>query len=436
MLLVVQCSSVGINNILYIIKNLMNVIMIIAPILAILSFVILFIKLVNNPEEKKLIGKLKNASIALVIIFFIPLFVNVSMSMLGNTTDISSCYNSATKISKDSDYIVINNGRDNKSILVEKDEYEESLPKQLDFSCRSNIINANFSCETIHTVEHHIDDFDYSNFNSVINSYGGFENYTKSIGGIFADYYGKKINVTKVYEFQRVSEYVFGYMTMYGFDYYNGGGSRPLSEVKYCKWGASCISMDEYEKAVAEAEKKSKETGKKVEPDITIPTASSDAFYPGQYLKIHEGTFPGSSFDKGLSGNNMTTNCSDSVDMVYTKANILGTSKRPYLSSNWSAMVKDSNNKIIADFKDLQVGDILHFFNHSVDSSNPSTWSGWKHVAYVGEIDYANDKVVAYDGGSYFTNNRNHKWSFDRNKTTTSLSGYAGWGAVRVVDLK
>ena len=106
MILVIQCSSVGINNILYIIKRIMNVVVIIAPILAILSFSILMVKLMQYPEEKKLIKKLKNSTLALVILFFIPLIVNIVMNMLGESTDISSCYNTATKISNDANYIV------------------------------------------------------------------------------------------------------------------------------------------------------------------------------------------------------------------------------------------------------------------------------------------------------------------------------------------
>ena len=435
MILVIQCSSVGINNILYIIKRIMNVVVIIAPILAILSFSILMVKLMRNPEKKKLIKKLKNSTLALVILFFIPLIVNIVMNMLGESTDISSCYNTAAKISNDANYIVTKDEKAGKSVIVKKDDYEESFPKQLDFTCKSYKINANFSCETIHIIEHHIDDFNNGSFGSVIASYGGFKNYAKSIGSIFYDYYGENIKVKKVYEFQRVSEYVFGYMTMFGFDYYNGVDGMDINDVKYCKWGGSCMEMADYEKAVAEAEKKSRETGKHVEPDIQIPTGSSDAFYPGQFLMINHGTFPGASFDSGIAGNNMTTNCNNSVDMVYTKANILGTKERPYLSSQWQDQVADKKNKVISDFKDLQVGDILHFFTQPVDSSNPSTWGGWTHVAYVGEIDYENGIVTAYDGGSYLTSNRNHKWRFDRNKTTASLHGYSGWGAVRVVDL-
>ena len=42
----------------------------------------------------------------------------------------------------------------------------------------SNIIKANFSCETIHIVENHLNDFNYYTFNSVMSRYGGFKNIT------------------------------------------------------------------------------------------------------------------------------------------------------------------------------------------------------------------------------------------------------------------
>ena len=74
MILAIQCNSVGINNILYIIKQIMNLIMIVSPILLIISFTILFTQLVMKPEEKKLLSKLRNATLALLFVFFITLY--------------------------------------------------------------------------------------------------------------------------------------------------------------------------------------------------------------------------------------------------------------------------------------------------------------------------------------------------------------------------
>ena len=422
MILAIQCNSVGINNILYIIKQIMNLIMIVSPILLIISFTILFTQLVMKPEEKKLLSKLRNATLALLFVFFMPLIVNVFMSMLGDSTDLSKCYNSADNISNQATYISTRDPKEKKSVLINKDDYEEAEPKQLDFSCKSNKINANFSCETIHIVEHHLDDLNYYNFNSVISSYGGFKNYTKSIGGIFAEYYGEKQNVTKVYEFQRVSEYVFGYMTMYGFDYYNGRDHPAGDNQKYCKWGGSCLFYQDVDRAEAEGRQ------------ISYPTGSGDAFYPGQLRYETHGLSDKNHFDNiisGKSGLNMTTNCNWSVDMVYFKAGIFGTGRtKTNSSANYSGMYSTAK-KVIYKAKDLEVGDVLAFFRNPVpNNSGPSSWHGWYHAAYVGETHKSDGYVVIYDGGSRLTNNRSHKW-----KLSTKDIGNNEWVGFRLVEL-
>jgi hypothetical protein len=40
--------------------------------------------------------------------------------------------------------------------------------------------------------------------------------------------------------------------------------------------------------------------------------------------------------------------------------------------------------KTIKHKKDLQVGDIIHFFTSEIDKNNPATWRGWHHVVIVG----------------------------------------------------
>ena len=426
MILEIQCNSVGINNILYIVKQFMNLIMIIAPILAIISFIILLTQLVMKPDEKKLLKKLKNATMALVIIFFIPLIVNVSMNMLGDSTDISSCYNNAEKVSNDSHYIAVRDDEKN-TILFKEEDYEEGEPKQLDFSCKSNVIKANFSCETIHIVEHHLDDLNYYTWNSVMSRYGSFENYAKSIGGIFYEYYNHPQRVEKVYEFQRVSEYVFGYMTMYGFDYFNGtqcDSNGKNCGGKYCKWGGSCMQYNDYFTARDEGRL----------DQFTFPSGSSDAFYPGQLRYENNGLSDRKNFDgmiSGRSGLNMTTNCNWAVDMVYFKAGIFGTGRtKTNSSSDYTSLYKTAK-KVIYKTEDLEVGDILAFFHtdHIAEGSAPSSWGSWYHAAYVGETHKNDGYVVIYDGGSRLTYNRSHKW------TMKTKSKNDGWVGFRVVDL-
>ena len=417
MILEVQCNSAGINNILYIIKNIMNLIMVIAPIMAIIAICVLITQLVLKPDEKKLLNKIKNATLALVIIFFIPLIVNVSMSLLGNKTNISGCYNSSSRIASNANYVELKDDEKNQ-LYLEREDYEDGEKKQLDFSCTSKVLKANFSCETIHIVEHHMNDFNYYTFNSVINGYGGFENYTKSLGGIYRDFYGEKLNVTKVVEFQRVSEYVFGYMTMYGFDYFSG------KKNKYCKWGGGCMMYDDLNAAIANG------TVDKFE----FPTGDSDAFYPGQFRYEDSGMSDKKHFDNmvsGKSGLNMTTNCNWAVDMVYYKAGIFGTGRTGTNSScNYSGLYKTAK-KVVYKAKDLEVGDILAFFHSPLkEGSGPGSWGSWYHAAYVGETHKKDGYVVIYDGGSALTYGKTHKW-----KMSIKDKGDNSWVGFRVVDL-
>ena len=423
MMLAIECNSVELNSIMYIIKNIMTFIMIAAPITAIISFAITLTRMMANPDNKKVTGRWKNTMHALIIIFFIPVIVNILMYALGENTDISRCYVSSSKIDPNASYVKVEEDDNTKIIL--SDDFEDGEVKQLDFSCKSKFV-ANFSCDTIHIVEHHYLDFNYYTKEEVVAKAGGFDKWVYNLGGFFREYYNKDVEKpTKALEFQKISEYVFGLLYIHGVDYYNGSTMDNFDEdTKYCKWGGDrCVFL----KDIAEAKEKGEE--------FDYPSGSQDAFYPGTMMYADNGFFGARNFDRNIAGMNMTTNCNNTVDMVYVKAKILGTSERPYLSSQYSAQVADKKNKVISDFKDLQIGDILHFFDQEVDSSNPATWGGWKHVAYVGEIDYQKGIITAYDGGSYFMLNRNHKWTFNRNTTTKNLGGFKGWGAVRVVDL-
>ena len=430
MILEIQCSSVEMNSIMYIVKSIMTTLMIIAPILAIISLSILLVRKVMKPDEEKSTKKIKNVFLALAILFFIPTIMNVLMYVLGDSTDISSCYTTAQKIDPNSNYIPIEDEKNN--AIVNADDFYDGYPHQLDFSCKSKEIQANFSCETIYIVERHYKEFNYYTKQQVIAGYGGFDNWIKALRGYFEEYYMKDPKEeTKAKDFQKIYEYVFGLMYIHGFDYYNGTTMDNFDDgTKYCKWGGKCI----YLKDIAEAKRIAAEKGE--EPKIDYPVGSEDAFYPGTMIYGDNGSMNGKRFDQGISGMNMTTNCNNSVDMVYYKAKILGTKERPYSSADYMAQARDSKNKIVTSFSDAQIGDIIHFFEVPVDPGNPSTWQGWGHVAYIGEIDYEKGIITAYDGGSYFTSNRNHKWTFSRNNTTSSLFGFEGWAIIHLVDLK
>lgn len=428
MVLEIQCSA-ELNGLLYSVKNILNIIMIIAPILAIISFTVLLVKLSMNPEEKKLIKNLTNATKALVIIFFIPMLVNIAMSLAGNNTNISSCYLNATSPNTNTTYMgESEKEKEKESVLTDKKDYEGAEKKQLAFKCKPKLVNGNFSCETLHIVERHLNDFNYYTFNSVINSYGGFDKYVDTLGGVFKKYYGKKVQVETVEEFQLISEYVFGFMTMYGFDYYCGrqcDSNGKNCEGLYCKWGGQCMPYLDLEKAAANNTLDS----------YVYPTGTSDAFYPGQFRYENNGLSDSQHFDdmvSGKSGLNMTTNCNWTVDMVYFKAGIFGTGRTKTNSScNYLALYQTSK-KVIYKAEDLEVGDILNFFKSPVpDGTDPSAWGAWRHAAYVGETHKDEGYITVYDGGTRLTEGRTHKWTIPTDGTDDNT-----WVGFRVVDLK
>lgn len=403
------CTSADLNSLMYFTKNILNLLIIIAPILAIISFTVLFTQLMHNPDNTKLIKKLKNTTIALVVLFLIPVIISIVMNLIGNSTDITKCYVNATKPELYSEYISTND-TPSQPIYTNPDEYESGSFQQLDFSCKSKRIKAQFSCDTIRIVERHINDFNYYNFDSVINSYGGFDKYMNSLGGYFKEYYGQQPKVTTVKEFQKVAEYVLGMIVMYGFDYYNGDTG------KYCKWGGSCKSMS------------------KIRQGELPGAATSDAFYPDQMLHTEDGLSDSTHFDKLISNKgeiNMTTCCNWTTDMVYYKAGIFGQNRTGINhSASFAKLGRAKSNKIITNYEEIKPGDLLEWFDNEIDPNDVSTWKNWYHVSFVGEVDYEKKTFTAYETGSGLTGSRNHKKVHSMKKKNKHLA------VIRVIDLK
>lgn len=91
------CRDVALERILYAVKNILNIIDIITPIILILMLSIHFTRAVLNPEDKKRDKRLINSIIALVVVFMMPIIVNATMHLLGEKTNISSCWINASK---------------------------------------------------------------------------------------------------------------------------------------------------------------------------------------------------------------------------------------------------------------------------------------------------------------------------------------------------
>ena len=122
------CDSTVAPTMLFV-KNVLNLIMIFTPILAIIYISINFAKLVRNPDEKKELGKIKNRLLALAIVFFIPMFINVLFYMMGESNDVSDCWNKVGSVKYSTTYMPIGDDKDRHSVYTDPNDYQKGKPK-------------------------------------------------------------------------------------------------------------------------------------------------------------------------------------------------------------------------------------------------------------------------------------------------------------------
>ena len=94
------CSDYGIAMYLYIMKNALTIIQIAIPILLLVMATIQMIKMMASPDDKKSPKALLNKFIAALVVFFIPLIVNVVLSIIPDSFELSACWKSAEGIAK------------------------------------------------------------------------------------------------------------------------------------------------------------------------------------------------------------------------------------------------------------------------------------------------------------------------------------------------
>ena len=92
------CSDYGIASYLYIIKKALTIIQIAVPIILIVMGSVQLIKMMMNPDEKKNKKSFINKFIAAVIVFIIPLAVNIIIGLMPESFEISNCWKSAEDI--------------------------------------------------------------------------------------------------------------------------------------------------------------------------------------------------------------------------------------------------------------------------------------------------------------------------------------------------
>lgn len=243
-----------------------------------------------------------------------------------------------------------------------------------------------WTAETEKIIKAHQADFNSSNWESYLKAHGGYTGYLKQLGGVFAKWNGKTASVKTAAQFQEIAQYVFGLMAIYGFNYNNdkthvrwGGGSPfyPSAGDGRCNWGR-----------------------------IDVLCSSRDK-------------------DK-------TTNCNYGIDSLYYKAGIMPGA----VDYSYRYKFHARNFKVIRKKEDLRIGDLVHFFHGTVTSDNPDTWTGWGHVACVGEK--RGSTVIMYDSGRRFIGSGNFKIEFKvdgSNRPAGDYDNYDGWAGIRIVEL-
>ena len=132
------CNDIAIGGLLSVLNNILSIIQVIGPILAIVSITFHFISLVRNPDDKKAMPKIKNSIIALVLLYFIPLIVNIVFGLLGNSNDISACWNNITPIFNTGVYQEIDEGHKKVWIFTLPSDYQKGKEKKEDSMKETN----------------------------------------------------------------------------------------------------------------------------------------------------------------------------------------------------------------------------------------------------------------------------------------------------------
>ena len=125
----VDCSNTGLGATISAMKNILNLIHIIVPILLMIALSIHIMQLTKNPEDEKRKKKVIVSSVAAAIVFFVPMFINLVMNIVGDSTTFSACWNNASNPGAATDYADPYNGRKKVIIIPNPEDYEKGTPK-------------------------------------------------------------------------------------------------------------------------------------------------------------------------------------------------------------------------------------------------------------------------------------------------------------------
>ena len=138
------CSDPVLVSVLSVFNNLFKLIQIIVPILLLMMATYQLIQLMRNPEMKNGIKSITNKFLAAVLVFFIPLLLEVTLNMVGNS-NIGQCWQSAKSsgLGVTGSYIYNKDDQDKrKSFFTNSENYEPGVEKSSADGYESGSANA------------------------------------------------------------------------------------------------------------------------------------------------------------------------------------------------------------------------------------------------------------------------------------------------------
>lgn len=128
------CSNWGLVSIISVLKNILDIIQLIVPILLIIFLTIQLTKMVVNPDEKKNMSRIKNQLLATVIVFAIPVIINVLLNIMPQNFELTACWNAAKhskeimKSSSNKYKSIYDTGKN--SMFNNRDDYDKGEKRQ------------------------------------------------------------------------------------------------------------------------------------------------------------------------------------------------------------------------------------------------------------------------------------------------------------------
>ncbi len=247
--------------------------------------------------------------------------------------------------------------------------------------------------ETEKIVEEHRYDFDCYNAAEYLEEHGGYTEYVRSLGGVFAEYADFEGTVNSREQFHDIAEYVWGLYDIWGVDYSNG-----LEKADYESWSEFQYKAFDDQKGAFYPDIKSM-TGRRwvnySDPEI----AGNDALTIDAMLSDPENNFA-------------VVNCSQGVAQLLKKAGLIDDSWSDpgYYPSRYKNEY-GWNYTLIKDAADLMPGDILIYVNSAGASFKDrdtvteigNYYSGIQHTNIVIDRNEETGRLTFYDSGKGYT---------------------------------